>query len=110
MNNYSCKVNYLLNDMLMRSCTVSSFRAGKELRDGPDFEITYERGGRVRLVIPDVLEGDAGRYTCTAQNKGGQVSSSAELVVKGGGGFFSFRNFLVAFTKYLIHLFKYLNI
>ena len=62
--------------------TIRWFREGRPLSAGADFEISY-RDGRVRLSIPEVFPEDAGRYLCSAENKGGRSQSSAELVVKG---------------------------
>lgn len=62
--------------------TIRWFREGRPLTAGADFEISY-RDGRVRLSIPEVFPEDAGRYLCSAENKGGRSQSSAELVVKG---------------------------
>ena len=62
--------------------TIRWFREGRPLTGGADFEISY-REGRVRLSIPEVFPEDAGRYLCSAENKGGRSQSSAELVVKG---------------------------
>lgn len=67
--------------------TIRWFRDGRPLTGGADFEIAY-REGRVRLSIPEAFPEDSGKYTCTAQNKAGQSSSTAELVVKGNCGFF----------------------
>jgi hypothetical protein len=62
--------------------TIKWFKEGRLLSGSADYEISYQQG-RVRLVIPETFESDSGRYQCTAQNKAGQVSSTAELVVKG---------------------------
>lgn len=58
------------------------YKEGREVTQSADFEISY-RNGRVQLSIPEVFEEDSGRYVCQAQNKGGQVQSTAELIVKG---------------------------
>jgi len=62
--------------------SIKWFKEGRPLDGRPDYEISYSHG-RVQLVIPEVFESHTGRYTCTAQSKAGQVSSNAELVVKG---------------------------
>ena len=62
--------------------TIKWFREGKELTDQADFEIAY-RGGRVSMTIPEAFEEDQGQYTCSAENKGGLASSTAELIVRG---------------------------
>jgi hypothetical protein len=66
--------------------TIKWFRDGRPLTGGADFEITY-RDGRVKLSIPEAFPEDSGKYTVSAQNKGGQASSTAELVVKGEAKF-----------------------
>ena len=58
------------------------FKEGKNLADGPDFEISY-KDGRVSLMIPESFPEDTGKYTCKATNIGGQASSTAELIVRG---------------------------
>lgn len=62
--------------------SIKWYKEGKQLTQSADFEITY-RNGRVQLTIPEVFEEDSGKYVCQAQNKGGQVQSTAELIVKG---------------------------
>jgi len=62
--------------------SIKWFKEGRPLGGSPDYEISFERGGRVRLVIPEVFDNNSGKYTCTASNKAGQVSSTAELVVR----------------------------
>jgi len=66
--------------------TIRWFRDGRPLTGGADFEITYSEG-RVKLSIPEAFPEDSGKYTCTAENKGGKASSTAELVVKGKNRF-----------------------
>ena len=44
--------------------------------------VTSHELGRVTLVIDDVTEADAGRYTCTMNNAAGTATSTADLVVK----------------------------
>lgn len=58
------------------------YKEGKDLSEGPDFEISY-KDGRVSLMIPEVFPEDTGKYTCKAANVAGQASSSAELIVRG---------------------------
>ena len=62
--------------------SIKWFKEGKALTDSADFEITF-KNGRVELSIPEVFEEDAGKYMCSAENKAGRTSSSAELIVKG---------------------------
>lgn len=62
--------------------SIKWFKEGRQLTSSADFEITYQNG-RVHLSIPEVFEKHGGRYSCSAQNKAGQVQSIAELVVKG---------------------------
>lgn len=45
---------------------------------------------KARLELKNVTVKDAGRYTCTAENKAGSARSTADLVVKS-----EFRCFLV---------------
>lgn len=35
------------------------------------------------MTIPEAFEEDQGQYTCSAENKGGLASSTAELIVRG---------------------------
>lgn len=35
------------------------------------------------LTIPETFEEDQGQYVCSAENKGGMASSTAELIVRG---------------------------
>ena len=35
------------------------------------------------MTIPEAFEEDQGQYTCSAENKGGMASSTAELIVRG---------------------------
>ena len=62
--------------------TIKWYKDGKDLADGPDFEISY-REGRVSLMIPETFQEDAGKYLCKATNPGGAASSSSELIVRG---------------------------
>ena len=62
--------------------TIRWFKEGKDIADGPDFEISYKES-RVSMMIPETFEEDTGKYTCKATNEAGSASSSAELIVRG---------------------------
>lgn len=47
-----------------------------------DFQITF-KAGLARLVIREAFAEDSGRFTCTATNQAGSVSTSCHLHVKG---------------------------
>lgn len=56
------------------------FKNGNKLFGGDRFKIEAEKNGLLRLIINDVRETDAGKYTCKAKNKHGEDSCSADLV------------------------------
>ncbi|CAH1249861.1 OBSCN [Branchiostoma lanceolatum] len=60
---------------------VTWYKDGQDCSQNPDFEIAYIEG-QARLVIPEVFDEDAGKYTCKAKNQAGTAASTAELVVK----------------------------
>eukprot|EP00058_Branchiostoma_floridae_P012492 XP_002597980.1 hypothetical protein BRAFLDRAFT_79788 [Branchiostoma floridae] len=60
---------------------VTWYKDGQDCSQNPDFEITYIEG-QTKLVIPEVFDEDAGKYTCKAKNQAGTAASTAELVVK----------------------------
>lgn len=56
------------------------YKNGNRLYGGDRFKLEAEKNGLLRLVIHDVRETDAGKYTCKAKNKHGEDSCSAELI------------------------------
>lgn len=58
------------------------FREDYRIESSIDFQITYERG-YARLVIREAFAEDSGRFTCTATNEAGTISTSCYLLVKG---------------------------
>ncbi|XP_017279809.1 myopalladin isoform X2 [Kryptolebias marmoratus] len=72
---------------------VEWYRDGKLLEDSPEFRILQKKPRSpaeseeiCTLVIAEVFPEDSGRFTCTASNSYGTVSSTAALKVKGNGG------------------------
>ncbi|XP_037533776.1 myopalladin [Nematolebias whitei] len=59
-------------------------REGKLIEDSPEFRILQKKE-ICTLVIAEVFPEDSGRFTCTASNSYGTVSSTAALKVKGTG-------------------------
>ncbi|KAG5283757.1 hypothetical protein AALO_G00045780, partial [Alosa alosa] len=57
------------------------FREDYRIESSIDFQITYE-GGYARLVIREAFAEDSGRFTCTATNEAGTISTSCYLLVK----------------------------
>uniref|UniRef100_A0A3B3QBI9 Ig-like domain-containing protein n=1 Tax=Paramormyrops kingsleyae TaxID=1676925 RepID=A0A3B3QBI9_9TELE len=62
--------------------TIMWFREDYRIESSVDFQITYETG-YARLVIREAFAEDSGRFTCTATNQAGTVSTSCYLLVKG---------------------------
>ncbi|XP_077000555.1 palladin isoform X1 [Tamandua tetradactyla] len=67
---------------------VKWFRQGSEIQDSPDFRIlqkkprsTAEPEEICTLVIAETFPEDAGLFTCSARNRHGAVTSSAQLLV-----------------------------
>jgi hypothetical protein len=61
-----------------------SFKEGKEISPSNErIQIVTEKAdkGFYELVIADVLPEDAGKYSCTATNKYGEVSCEATVTV-----------------------------
>lgn len=58
------------------------FREDYRIESSIDFQITYEQGF-ARLVIREAFAEDSGRFTCTATNEAGTISTSCYLLVKG---------------------------
>nr|XP_023657555.1 titin-like isoform X5 [Paramormyrops kingsleyae] len=61
--------------------TIMWFREDYRIESSIDFQITYEKG-YTRLVIREAFAEDSGRFTCTATNQAGTVSTSCYLLVK----------------------------
>ncbi|KAI3355751.1 hypothetical protein L3Q82_004200 [Scortum barcoo] len=57
------------------------FREDYKIESSIDFQITY-KDGVARLVIREAFAEDSGRFTCTATNEAGTVSTSSYLLVK----------------------------
>lgn len=64
------------------SPTVVWYREDYRIENSIDFQITYEEQ-IVRLVIREAFAEDSGRFTCTASNEAGTVSTSCYLLVQG---------------------------
>ncbi|NXR33792.1 TITIN protein, partial [Zosterops hypoxanthus] len=61
--------------------TVMWYREDYKIESSMDFQITF-KAGLARLVIREAFAEDSGRFTCTATNKAGSVSTSCHLHVK----------------------------
>ncbi|NWW69913.1 TITIN protein, partial [Climacteris rufus] len=61
--------------------TVTWYREDYKIESSMDFQITF-KAGLARLVIREAFAEDSGRFTCTATNKAGSVSTSCQLYVK----------------------------
>ncbi|KAG5678438.1 hypothetical protein PVAND_008111 [Polypedilum vanderplanki] len=53
---------------------------GNKLFGGDRFKLEAEKNGLLRLIINDVRDTDAGKYTCKARNKHGEDNCSADLI------------------------------
>ncbi|NWQ99883.1 TITIN protein, partial [Paradoxornis webbianus] len=60
---------------------VTWYREDYKIESSMDFQITF-KAGLARLVIREAFAEDSGRFTCTATNKAGSVSTSCHLHVK----------------------------
>lgn len=58
------------------------FREDYKIESSIDFQISYENGF-AQLVIREAFAEDSGRFTCTATNEAGTVSTSCYLLVQG---------------------------
>lgn len=58
------------------------FREDYKIESSIDFQISYE-DGRAQLLIREAFAEDSGRFTCTATNEAGTVSTSCYLLVQG---------------------------
>ncbi|KAF1662939.1 Titin, partial [Aptenodytes patagonicus] len=61
--------------------TVTWYREDYKIESSMDFQITF-KAGLARLVIREAFAEDSGRFTCTATNRAGSVSTSCHLYVK----------------------------
>lgn len=58
------------------------FREDYKIESSIDFQISFENG-YAQLVIREAFAEDSGRFTCTATNEAGTVSTSCYLLVQG---------------------------
>lgn len=58
------------------------FREDFRIESSIDFQMSYE-DGRAQLLIREAFAEDSGRFTCTATNEAGTVSTSCYLLVQG---------------------------
>lgn len=58
------------------------FREDYKIESSIDFQISYEKG-IAQLIIREAFAEDSGRFTCTATNEAGTVSTSCYLLVQG---------------------------
>lgn len=58
------------------------FREDYKIESSTDFQMSYE-DGRAQLLIREAFAEDSGRFTCTATNQAGSVSTSCYLLVQG---------------------------
>lgn len=65
--------------------TVAWYREDYHIESSIDFQITFE-AGVARLVIREAFAEDSGKFTCTASNEAGSVSTSCYLLVQGKYG------------------------
>lgn len=56
---------------------------GKPIRDGRRVKVEKAKDGEYSVRIPRAESTDQGEYSCTAKNKAGKSSCSAELSVEG---------------------------
>ncbi|KAF6733015.1 Titin [Oryzias melastigma] len=57
------------------------FREDYKIENSIDFQISYENG-YAQMVIREAFAEDSGRFTCTATNQAGTISTSCYLLVK----------------------------
>lgn len=58
------------------------FREDYQIESSIDFQTSYTEG-IARLLIREAFAEDSGRFSCTATNEAGTVSTSCYLLVKG---------------------------
>lgn len=61
---------------------VTWYREDYQIESSIDFQITFQ-SGIARLLIREAFAEDSGRFTCTAVNEAGTVSTSCYLAVQG---------------------------
>ena len=61
---------------------VTWYREDYQIESSIDFQITFQ-SGIARLMIREAFAEDSGRFTCTAVNEAGTVSTSCYLAVQG---------------------------
>lgn len=61
---------------------VTWFREDYQIESSIDFQITFQNG-IARLMIREAFAEDSGRFTCSAVNEAGTVSTSCYLAVQG---------------------------
>uniref|UniRef100_A0A8C5R405 Ig-like domain-containing protein n=1 Tax=Leptobrachium leishanense TaxID=445787 RepID=A0A8C5R405_9ANUR len=79
-----------LSESVTLECTIAGYpspsvvwyREDYRIENSIDFQITYVEE-IVRLVIREAFAEDSGRFTCTASNEAGTVSTSCYLLVQG---------------------------
>lgn len=64
------------------SPTVTWYREDYQIESSIDFQITFQ-SGIARLMIREAFAEDSGRFTCSAVNEAGTVSTSCYLAVQG---------------------------
>lgn len=62
--------------------TLQWFREDFRIESSIDFQISYQNGV-AQMVIREAFAEDSGRFTCTATNEAGTISTSCYLLVKG---------------------------
>lgn len=83
-------INVTEGESLTLECQISGhpspvimwFREDYKIESSIDFQISYE-DGRAQLLIREAFAEDSGRFTCTATNEAGTVSTSCYLLVQG---------------------------
>lgn len=83
-------INVTEGESLTMECQISGhpspvimwFREDYKIESSIDFQISYE-DGRAQLLIREAFAEDSGRFTCTATNEAGTVSTSCYLLVQG---------------------------
>lgn len=70
------------------------FREDYQIESSIDFQISY-KDGIARMLIREAFAEDSGRFSCTATNEAGTISTSCYLLVKGNG--FMKRSFFLKF-------------
>lgn len=61
---------------------VTWYREDYQIESSIDFQITFQ-SGIARLMIREAFAEDSGRFTCSAVNEAGTVSTSCYLAVQG---------------------------